>query len=127
MNPKALREQAKKVHNQRVALAQKVEAENRDFTEDEESLFNDLGAEHERLINRAKRLEELDGISSEFGQSQSQTATKPLGNDAIPATPKNPQDEAMRGFRNQREFLMSVMDSHQTGRVDDRLRPLQVR
>lgn len=130
MNPKALREQAKKVHNQRIALAQKVEAEDRDFTEDEESLYNDLGAEHERLINRAKRLEELEGISNEYGtpQSQNQTRqTQPVGDNSIPATPRNAENDAMRGFRNQREFLTSVMDAHQTGRVDDRLRPLQVR
>src|SRR5690606_8541714 len=97
MNPKALREQAKKVHNQRIALAQKVEAEDRDFTEDEESLYNDLGAEHERLINRAKRLEELEGISNEYGAPQSQNQprqTQPVGDNSIPATPRNPENDA---------------------------------
>lgn len=128
MNPKALREQAKKIHNQRIALAKKVEAENRDFTDDENQLDADLKAEHDGLINRAKRLEELEGISNEFGGTPSPSGDRhrvPVGNDALP---KVKEDESgMRGFRNQREFLTCVMATYQTGRMDDRLKPLQVR
>src|SRR5690606_31521587 len=90
-----------------------------------DQLDADLKAEHDGLINRAKRLEELEGISNELGGPAGERSRVPVGNDALP---KVKEDESgMRGFRNQREFLESVMATYQTGRMDDRLKPLQVR
>lgn len=128
MNPKALREQAKKAHNQRLALAKKVEAEDREYTDEENELDASLKAEMEKLVARAERLEELEGISNNFSQpaGQDPPARQPLGNDAIPAKAKDHTDDGMRGFRNQREFLTTVMSAYTSGRIDDRLRPLQV-
>lgn len=121
MNPKALREQAKKVHNQRIALAKKVEAENRDFTDDETELDASLEAEFTKLINRAKHLESLEGITNEYGTVPADRPTQPVGNDALPKIKKE------EGFRNEREFFELVMSATQNpSRMDARLKPLIV-
>lgn len=140
MTIKELREKAQAAFNAAKALNAKALGENRDLTADEKATYDAKIADAKNFAAQADRLEAEEQLGNRFAApatnaAPASSATPPAangtpnGNGSLPTNggPNviNRPDE-MRGFRNQGEFLECVLAAGRGGRVDNRLKPLDI-
>ena len=92
MSVKALLEKRANIWEQAKALIDKAEAENRDFTAEEQQQYDRMIAEMDELAKRAKRLEEAERLEKELQAM----ANEPIKAGVPGATPEKDKREAVR-------------------------------
>jgi HK97 family phage major capsid protein len=133
MNPtlQELREARAGLLHQMRAIDKAAQADKRDLTDEERSKFDGLETEikdvsrqitsHEQ--DQARR-ERLAGLESQPDGRRSQADRLMTGAVTINQVRDAAEDDPKRGFKDHRDFLMTVMSVGHGSRLDDRLKPL---
>ena len=99
---------------------------NDDLTEDQEKEYEEYSDELSAVQKRIDREEQLAQIEREMATVQDRNRDTPQeANDRIGKVEQNSVKDPMKGFKSPREYFTCVLAAGRTGRVDDRLKPLQ--
>jgi HK97 family phage major capsid protein len=102
--------------------------EERELTDDEKKRDNDINArvgEIDKQLDVIKRREANASSQKNYTEWMKDSQPKPAPK--VTVTPAAEADTKKRGFSHSQEFLQIVLAAYQTGRMDDRLKPLQMR
>lgn len=129
---KELKEKAAGYVNRMKRLNAAAAKEDRDLSTEEQKKYDTYQNRVKKLLNRAKRQEELDGFENLGGDDDDPPAggrnkKQNLGGLPDRITVRENRDPGMRGFANQREFLQHVINAYSFGQLDNRLKPLIVK
>ncbi len=140
MNRKKIRERLGAISREMKVLADKADADDRDFTEEEDKEFVALTKEANGLKTRLDRLDTIDGLTTAGAQAGNGDGITGLGGDPPPGTQATAAAVVTAtgapvlvvsasppngGYSSAREFLLDVYAAGRTGQLSDRLRPLQ--
>ncbi|MBK7406396.1 MAG: phage major capsid protein [Phycisphaerales bacterium] len=119
-----LKQRRGQVFDQRKAIVDKAEAEDRDLTEAEQKSFDELGAKQEDLSARIQRLEGFD--EEEPGSPVAAGIVRKTSPDAPGqgGVKERYEDDPKRGFPSQAAYFGAVLDAGMGRKVDPRIRGL---
>lgn len=118
-----LKRQRGDIYDQRKAIVELAEKENRDLSPDEAAKFSALGEQQEKLTARIQRLDELD--DTEPDEPVGTRKTSPNADEPGRGGVKERfVDDPAFGFKSQREFFAAVHQVDTGGSIDQRLKPL---
>ena len=97
-----------------------------ELTDEQEKEYEAYEGELEALEKNISREQKLADLEKEMAAVPDRNRdTKQEAEDRIGNVKQNSLDDPMKGFKSPREFFTSVLAAGRTGRVDDRLKPLQ--
>ena len=97
-----------------------------ELTDEQEKEYEAFEGELEALEKNISREQKLADLEKEMAAVPDRNRdTKQEAEDRIGNVKQNSLDDPMNGFKSPREFFTSVLAAGRTGRVDDRLKPLQ--
>jgi len=141
MDIQKLHDRLKELNDQREALIEKAQKEERDLSEAEDKTFEELTAKAavvRKQIAQAEALkadqDKVDDLSASAGRRTSQQEpdtshtlnASNVHNIQFTGEPRSVQADN-KGFRTPREFVLAVTKAYRSNNVDDRLKPLQAR
>lgn len=113
---------------EQAAIVAKLEKEGK-LSEDEMKRDDEIAARVEEIDKQkqvVQRQEELSEGQKKYvdWMADPQTSEAPK---RVEVKPAFENDTEKRGFKHAREFFQAILSAHQTGRMDDRLKPLQAK
>ena len=118
----------RKLQSEKKALVKVMDAmlQGDELTEEQEAEYEAYEKDLTQLNKDIGRLERVAQAEKEMAAVPDRNRdTEKEASDRIGNVKQNSLDDPMKGFKSPREFFTSVLAAGRTGRVDDRLKPLQ--